>query len=152
MTHVILGIIGILLASAAALMVVSYGGDYYEDAYNDGDALNVENSLSNVTAAYRLHESNAGLAPANMAELLPETGSGLLAALPEVRGSGTLLQEWRSISIGARTVDAVAIEGVNEQVCLTLNDLAPGSDIPIAPRETLGCFFDGSVNVAYRAL
>ena len=46
MSHLILGVIGIMLAAAAALIVVNYGGDYYLDAYNDG---------SGVTASFNLN-------------------------------------------------------------------------------------------------
>jgi len=152
MSHLILGVIGIMLAAAAALIVVNYGGDYYLDAYNDGDAMNVENGLTNVLTAYRVHEMRTGSRPADMAAILPETGSGALKNLPPVRNGGSWSNEWRNLHVEGRTVPSAVIVGVDERVCMSVNARALVEGIPGQPVGALGCYQDGSQYVAYRTL
>ena len=152
MSHLILGVIGILLATAAALIVVNYGGDYYLDAYNDGDAMNVENALSNVLAAHRVHEMRTGSDPVDMAAMLPESGSGTLSAVPTFRGGGTWSNEWRTLTVDGSSIPAAVIDGVDANVCLSVSKRALVEEIPAQPTGPMGCFRSGSVYVAYRTL
>ena len=152
MSHLILGVIGIMLAAAAALVVVNYGGEYYLAAYNDGDAMDVENALSNVLAAHRVHEMRTGAVPSDLAAMLPETGSGALGSLPSLRGGGDWSNEWQNLSVGGRTVQAVTIVGVDDEVCLSVSKRALLEQVPSAPVGPLGCYNDGSANIAYRTL
>jgi len=152
MSHLILGVIGIMLAAAAALIVVNYGGDYYLDAYSDGDAMNVENAFSNVLTAHRAYEMRTGSEPVDMAALLPGSGTGVLESLPAIRGGGVWPNEWRSLIVDGRTVDAVTVTGLDEDVCLAINRRALRDAVPSAPVGPLGCFRDGSITVAYRTL
>lgn len=152
MSHLILGVIGIMLAAAAALIVVNYGGDYFLDAYSDGDAMNVENAFSNVLTAHRTYEMRTGSGPEDMAALLPGSGTGVLESLPALRGGGEWPNEWRSLVVDGRTVDAVTAVGIDEDVCLAINRRALRESVPSSPVGPLGCFHDGTVTVAYRTL
>ena len=120
MTNMILGVIGIVLAAAATLVVMNYGGDYYVDAHNDGDSMNLENALANVYTAYGLHEMKVGSAPGELADMLDD-GSGTLDFVPSLGGGMVFDEDWSDIEVDGVSRRVATISNVPSGICLSMN-------------------------------
>lgn len=152
MTYLLLGIIGIVLASAAALVVMNYGGDYFLDAYNDADVMDVENGLTNVLAAYRLHQIKIGAPPANIQSMLSGTGSGTLETLPTFHSGALLSSGFDTITVDGVPRRVISAVRVPEPVCMAMNVKFNRNAIPVSATGDLGCFYNGSMNIAYKTV
>ena len=151
MTNIILGVIGIVLAAAATLIVVNYGGDYYVDAHNDGVSMNVENALANVYTAYGLHEMKVGSAPGELADMLDE-GSGTLDFVPTV-GSGMVFDEdWSDIEVDGVSRRVATISNVPSGTCLSMNLRTGKQSVPSAASGPIGCYSTPNGMTAYKTL
>lgn len=99
MTNVILGILGIVLAAAAALITIDYGGDYYVDAAQQGNAAVVMHAAQNVQTAFDLHVMRNNSEPSSVTDLLSTNSPvkrGFLASVPALGGNGNFNMNWAS--------------------------------------------------------
>lgn len=150
MTTVILTIIGILLATAAALMLIFYGGEVFNSGSTGASANRFANAAVNVIAAADLYKVENGSTPTALNDLVPRY---LKEIVPVPRRASTptaaVTQEIRIIS-GASYYVAFLLD---DEVCSRLNiyvgvdDL--GNDMLSAPspdawaaslEEKMGCW------------
>lgn len=156
MTNLILSVIGVLLAAAAALVMLNYGGEYFVDSSEAGQAATIEAAMQNVLTAYRAHEIRVLEEPANLSVLVsPDNEASPLDSLPLFSGEGTFANEWSVVTINGITRPAVNVTGLEENVCGFLSSRNGGAldrSIPTEPIGEMGCFSNGSGFTAYLAL
>lgn len=80
MTTIILTIVGILLAAAAALMVVWYGGTAFETGSDRAIASTQYENMQQIAHAYTLYYAEHGEAPAHIGVMVDEK---YLASVPK---------------------------------------------------------------------
>lgn len=135
MTGIILVIVGIVLAAAAALFVVFYGGD----AYNAGNAraaastlVNMGDNVRHAADLYRMQED--GDAP----DVGTLVSGKYLAQAPDPGSLGRPSATWRAMRpAGVGTVDAYVIDGIDERVCREINRQTGNVD-PLAETTSAG--------------
>jgi len=156
MTNLILAMIGILLASASALIMIDYGGTYFVTSQAKADASSLRNASQNIVAAYRLYDQGNGREPAGFDDLLSNSsGRRYLTGIPMV-STGTPQDTWNQITVGGVVHDAFVVNGVSDNACMATNLLANNFPEPmLIPTEPLfveGCYGDGGANRYYRLL
>lgn len=160
MTNLILALIGIILAAGAALITINYGGDYFVESADSGEAGTMESAMTNVLSSYRLFEMRGLDTPANLDALITdgaadESLGAMLDERPLFSGNGTFNNEWSNLTIEGIQRSAVTIEGLDDEVCASMTERNGGpSDgtIPDAPITSMGCFASNGNNIAYLAL
>ena len=156
MTNLILTVIGLLLAAAAAVVTMNYGGDYFVESRDSGEAGTMESALSNVLSAYVLYDMRNMKAPANLNEL---TQAGdlqpVLEEIPLFSGEGQFSNSWSTLTVNSVAYPAVTIEGLDMEVCAAMTERNGGprdGTVPIAPIGDIGCYFANPGYTAYRIL
>lgn len=149
MTTTILTTIGILLASAVAVMTVFYGGSFFRDGSLSAKATAVTNAGINIAAAYQTYELRNGRSPASLSALLGSAlGDGLISRMPDVVGLGDVEQGWAMLNRGNGLERAFVVRNIPDDVCSAINKRVDGSlVIPTAPEAREGCY-RGSNDVA----
>ena len=153
MTTLILVTIGILLAGAAALMTVWYGGDAFDAGDAKAQADQLMNSGTNVRQAANLYMVRHGKLPADATELAKRA----VKQMPAVHGIGTTQNAWMELSAeNSRVAKAYAVTGVRDDVCRIVNENAIGgsrkSAILERPEGLTGCFRQNGSNTYYAML
>lgn len=150
MTTTILATIGIVLAAAAALMTVFYGGGMYTDGAVTAKADTVTEAGKNILAGYNTYELRNGAPPSDPSDLLSSNG-GVLSGMPSVSGIGDVEPHWVGLDRGRGLERAFAVRGVPDDVCGRINKLTGGSEeMPSAPSRDVGCYKgDNGVAVYY---
>lgn len=160
MTTIILTLVGILLAAAAALMVMWYGGDAYDHGATKAEAATALSAVIQIADAVQLKQASDGLVyPAhNMQGLLDQ---GYLASIPQIpNGIPYLMDETGCAGcIGPRSIGIVyAIpksehsKAVCAEVRRSVGTLKPGQTYDGAARRMVdalaesryGCSGDGA--------
>ena len=124
MTTIILTIIGILIAAAAVLMLIFYGGDAFNGGAIEAEAATVMNEATQIEGAYALFIAQEGSKPGNA------DGTGAVEELeskdylvdfPKRESSG-VTNPWKiDYSTGfARTVIGAAGNADAQKVCTNL--------------------------------
>lgn len=143
MTGIVLVIVGILLAAAAALFVVFYGGDAYNAGNARAAAATIVNMGENVRHAADLYRMQEGGEAPDMAALVAQK---YLTQAPDPGSLGRPLATWRTMRpVGGGVVDAYVMDGVDEKVCREINRQTGNAD-PLAENAPVatGCV-DGVV-------
>ena len=157
MTNVILAVIGILLASLSALIMIDYGGTYFVASQAKADASSLRNASQNIVAAYRLYDQRYGQEPANVNDLISDSsGSRYLTSMPNVT-TGLPQDSWQQITVGGVTHDAFVVVRVSDNACMAANLMSSNFPepmlIPTEPRFVEGCYATvGQGNRYYRLL
>lgn len=151
MTTTILATIGIVLAAAAALMTMFYGGGMYGDGVVTAKADTVAEAGKNVVAGYNTYELRNGSPPSDPEDLVSGTGGGILTGMPSVGGVGDVEPHWVGLDRGRGLERAFAVRDVPDDVCGRINHVLAGSDaVPSTPDRDVGCFKgDNGVAVYY---
>jgi len=156
MTNLILSVIGILLAAGAALIVMNYGGDYFDQSADAGQAATVESAMQDVLAAYRSHQMRAMEEPANLSSLISTFDEDrILPSTPLFSAEGSFANEWSSVTVNGMTRPAVNVTGIESDVCRLLSSRNGGpqdGSIPSEPIGEMGCFSSSSGFTAYLTL
>lgn len=135
MTGIVLVIVGILLAAAAALFVVFYGGDAYNAGNARAAAATIVNMGDNVRHAADLYRMQEGGEAPDMAALVAQK---YLVQPPDPGSLGRPLATWRTMRpAGGGAVDAYVVDGIDEKVCREINRQTGGAD-PMAENTTAG--------------
>ena len=136
MTTIILSILGILLAAAAALMIVFYGGEAFTEGSVSAHSNTLENAGANVLSASMMYRLENGTLPTSLSQLV--SGGRYLQEEPDLMGIGS------SSYIAGGYFDVI---DVSREVCLKVveNLAAEGGPTPSVPaaRDTgakMGCF------------
>lgn len=156
MTNVILAVIGILLASFSALIMIDYGGTYFVASQAKADAASLRNAGQNVFAAYRLYDQRYGQEPTSVSDLTSNSsGSRYLTSMPNVT-TGTPQGAWQQITVGGETHDAFIVSGVTDNACMAANLMSSNFPepmiLPTEPRFVEGCYATLGSNSYYRLL
>ena len=156
MTNLILAVIGILLASFSALIMIDYGGSYFVASQAKAEASSLRNAGQNVFAAYRLYDQRYGQQPSDMNDLLSTSSNArYLTAIPIV-STGEPQGTWQQITTDSITHDAFVVTGISDNACMATNLLANKFPEPmIIPSEPLfveGCYAEDGANRYYRLL
>ena len=149
MSNIILAIIGIILASAAALISIDYGGDYFSEGQSSSNAALVLHAGQNFQLAYDLHVSRFNEMPASPNDLVSTTTPskrGFLTSFPLLNGNGIISNDWTLIwNSSTSTSVLLTITSVPSETCIAINTRANNStstiipdDINVSWRE--GCF------------
>lgn len=149
MTHLILSVIGIILAASTALIVVNYGGTYFIDAGIDSEVMDLENAFSNIATAHNMHVAKLNANPASVTAMRDGTGSGVLDTLPLLR-RGTISAGFATYTIDGRSRVATTATGVPAEVCRAFNRRFGLPETLSAPVGVTGCWSSGAANTAYR--
>ncbi|MFZ3481740.1 hypothetical protein [Sphingomonas sp. 3-13AW] len=142
MTTIILTILGILLAAAAALMVIFYGGDAFNAGSIGAQANTLQNAGTNVISAVQLQRAETGTA--NSGDLDGLVTGKFLAEAPSVEGIGLLSKD---ISSGVFTIALDPVGDANaDAVCARVNknlkrDASIGKDGKMGCDTTDNVFF-----------
>jgi hypothetical protein len=152
MSYLMLSVIGIVLAAGAALVMFNFGGDYFVDAYTDSDAMDLENGLLNVLTAYKVHHMKTGSFPSDVSSMLPGAGSGTLDVVPNFHSGAVLSNAFPTLTIDGISRRAIAAEQVPQTVCLSMNTRMGIEAIPTSATGSIGCFWNGSQHLAFKAL
>ena len=152
MTNLILAIIGILMAAAATLVVISYGGDYFVDARMDAESMDLENGLANILAAQRLHRMKTGSEPANIEAMLPGSGSGTLESVPPFSKIGTLSSNFPTMTVDGSQRRAIVVSGISYDLCMSMNMRLDRNDIPTEATGPMGCYGTRAAFTAYKTI
>ncbi len=154
MTNLILAVIGILLATFATLVAFNYGGDYFLDAYEEGDAIGVESAFANVMSSYRIYDNKFGRAPTNVENLTgADGGPALLESVPNFHAEGGLDNAWTQLTMDGDQFDAVTVSGLSSEVCAALNERNGGTTYSGGTvTNVTGCYQGNGGNVGYRLL
>lgn len=135
MTGIVLVLVGILLAAAAALFVVFYGGDAYNAGNARAAAATIVNMGDNVQHAADLYRMQEGVEAPDMAALVAQK---YLTQPPDPGLLGRPLATWRTMRpVGGGAVDAYVVDGIDEKVCREINRQAGGAD-PLPENTTMG--------------
>lgn len=153
MTTLILVTIGILLAGAAALMTVWYGGDAFDSGDAKAKADQLMNSGTNVRQAANLYMVNHGKLPADATALAERA----VKQMPTLHGIGTTQNAWMELrSDNYRVAKAYAVTGIRDDVCRIVNENAIGAKRKNAilerPEGLTGCFRQNGGNTYYAML
>ena len=120
MTTIILTMIGILLAAAAALMAIFYGGEAFNSGTIGAEANQIQNAGANVAAALQMYKAEQASAPRGLNQLT-QTGSD--------RPNGAYLDELPALPEGSTqslvplsaTTRMYYVFGVRRSVCDRIN-------------------------------
>lgn len=152
MTTIVLVTIGILLASAAALMTTWYGGE----AFNQGDAKaradTLMNAGTNIRSSANLYMIRKGKLPDRPSNLIDTKATQVM---PTINGIGATQDAWLDLTVDdGRPRKAYAVTGVNEKVCGYVNANVQGGARRVldAPQGLSGCYRQGDDNVYYAML
>lgn len=145
MTTIILSVLGILLAAAAALMVVFYGGNAFNDGSVGAAANTLQNAGNNVSSGAAMYRMTTGGLPANLAALTANGGE-YLSEEPSIEGVGT-----NATITAAGANSYYDVTGVTQEVCAKVNENmdnafdADSDTVPTA-RGTgkMGCYGSGT--------
>jgi len=138
MTGIILVIVGVLLAAAAALFVIFYGGDAYNAGNARAAAATIVNMGENVQHAATLYRMQEGGEPVDLAALVE---ASYLSAPPEPGSLGKPSPRWRVMRpLGAEPVNAYVIDDMDEKVCREINRQTGHDDVVLENQAVeLGC-------------
>jgi len=121
-TKIILALVGILLAAAAAIMTVFYGGDVYGNSSVEAEAATLLSQSTQINAAFDLYTVEYGRRPGNadgsgaMDDLI---ASQYLSSYPDRVGRDSHDPEWKiDYSMGiARSTVGRADDKTAQRVC-----------------------------------
>lgn len=138
MTGIILVIVGVLLAAAAALFVIFYGGDAYNAGNARAAAATIVNMGKNVQHAATLYRMQEGGDPADVAALV---GASYLSAPPAPGSLGKPSPRWRLMRpVGTEPVNAYVIDDMDEKVCREINRQTGHDDVVLENQAVeVGC-------------
>jgi hypothetical protein len=152
-TTIVLVSIGILLASAAALMTMFYGGDAYRSSGAKAQADTLMNAGTNMRTAANMYMTAKGRLPDRPSSL---ASADAIQEMPTVNGIGSTGDAWLDLSVGdGRARPAYAVTGVGDDVCRYVNAGAIGDQaktILDAPQGLSGCYRRDGRNVYYAML
>lgn len=151
MTYLILAVIGIFLASGAALVLMVYGGEYFIDAKNDAHAMDLENAMVNVLAAYRIHEIKLGSSPSSVSQMTRGTGSGTLDAVPVFADGSLLNDSFQTLTVDGTPRLSIIVNRVPEDTCRSIN-MRLNRPTPTSASGSFGCFWSGSQHIAFKTI
>ena len=141
MTSIILVLVGILLATLAALFVVFYGGQAFNSGNTRAAATSLVNMGQNVRHAAELHRLTEGEEARGVDDLVSR---GYLAQAPAPGGLGEAENAWREMpGPGGDPSGAYVITGIDPSVCREVNRQATGRDEAPTPEDAMGCADDG---------
>jgi hypothetical protein len=146
MSNVILGILGIILASAAALISIDYGGDYFVEGQRSSNAAVVLHAGQNFQQAFDLHVSRFNTAPLSPGDLVSTTvpvKRGFLTSLPFLNGNGTIQNSW--LTSGTSTL--LIIRAVPSETCIAINTRANASTSTTIPSSINNAWREGCYNL-----
>jgi len=153
MTTIILTTIGIILASAATLMMMFYGGERFNAGQARAQADTLMNAGANVRGASGVYYATKGSLPRDPDTLISATA---IKSMPNVNGIGIPDSGWRDYgAIGDRPKKAYVVTGVNDQVCKNVNKHIIGvqrEEILTKPEGISGCYSENGDNVYYAML
>lgn len=153
MTTIILTTIGIILAAAAALMIMFYGGDRFNSDTARAEAQTLMNAGANVRSASNVYYASKGRLPADPTILVSSKG---LTSMPQVSGIGSASTQWRDYGeTGGRPKKAYVVSGVDDNVCRYVNKSLISADreqILSKPEGVAGCYSENGSNVYYMML
>lgn len=125
MTNVILGILGIILSAAAALITIDYGGDYYVDGQHSADAAVVMHAAQNIQAAFDLHVMRYNAEPTSPTDLVSTpTKRAFLTSMPTLRGNGQHFVGWGTLFANGKNNKVFYLAAVPTGVCRQINKRA----------------------------
>jgi len=152
-TTIVLVSIGILLASAAALMTTFYGGDAFRSNDAKAQADTLMNAGTNMRTAANVYMVTKGKLPEHPSTL---AATKAIQEMPAVRGIGDTDDNWLDLSVGdGRPRPAYAVRGVTDSVCRHVNANAMGEKarrILDQPEGLSGCYKQKDRNVYYAML
>jgi hypothetical protein len=153
-TTIVLVTIGILLATAAALMMNFYGGDAFNGSTAKARADTLMNAGTNMRTAANAYMVKKGRLP-DMPTTL--TASRAIDTMPVVDGIGQTQNAWLDMTVNdGRARKAYAVTGVEDEVCkrVNLNVIGgPKANIILdSPQGLSGCYKRSGTNVYYAML
>ena len=95
MTNILLTIIGILLAAAAALMGLFYGGDAFSTGRSKSDVAALSGAGTTMASSALMYENEKNRAPSSVEDLVPE----FMPDVPALRGIGVPQESLRKASL-----------------------------------------------------
>lgn len=137
----ILSILGIILATASALLVIDYGGDYYIDVQRDAKAAEMRNVLDQVAAAHQTYEMHYLEKATSTADIV---SAGILNETPRP-SLGTYDPVYLSIDYNGTAHRALSINSLPQELCARLNEIAGfstnwGDGKPASTTSQFGCY------------
>jgi len=137
MTTIILVTIGILLAAAAALFTIFYGGSAFTGGSDKAQADALHNAGLNVVSAYELYRSTTDSAPGDVPALI---SAKALKERPSLGSIGQADDAFRSFTVSGRQVSAYVVKNVSNGVCRRVNHDMGAAEAPAAdPAGKFGC-------------
>lgn len=130
MTTIVLTSIGILIAAAAALMVVFYGGDAFNGGSSRAEATTIQNAGANVRSAAQLYQITNRRPATDFGVLVAAGNIDEMPGIPDAQAS----MQWEDMQVDGRMYKAFVVDGVRDDVCGHINKKIVG-DVD-APLET----------------
>ena len=154
MTTIVLVTIGILLATAAALMTTFYGGDAFNGSSARAKADTLMNAGTNMRTAATAYMVKKGALPAVPTTLV---AARAISTMPAIEGIGQTQNAWLDMTVNdGRARKAYAVTGVEDEVCKRVNanviGVAKGNVILDSPQGLSGCYRRNGDNVYYAML
>jgi hypothetical protein len=132
MFQLIVAVISIALVAALAIASIFYGGEAFTKSSEKANVTALVNQAQQISGAYQLFKTDAGAAPATIAELSPS----YLASLPTPPKVATAAAAWDFATVGtgptARQVVEIELKGLSadvatDSVCLEVARQAGGT-------------------------
>jgi hypothetical protein len=119
LTTIILTLVGILLAAAAALMILFYGGQTYDKGVLGAAASTLQNAGTNVLVASQMFRSGEGRAAASMSELA--ASRKYLAEVPKVNATSRANDATAMSFDGSQFLVALGDTDMDREICARVN-------------------------------